>query len=332
MGGRRPRRHVLGAGRARVLAAHDADVQAGAGAHVPRLLQPRVPCAVAGQQLPRHDDHQPAGPRCLNPALAGRVYNFPVAAVGNEDLVEESLDAYEIGYSGVIANRATVTAAFYVNDSEELDLLHAERRRTGQPIRRPAGRCRRSRSNSSTCRAAFGPGNGLPSSFTYLNFGKVRQKGLELGVDSDIANGFTGFVNYSFQPEPEPSGFDICRDSTCRRATGSTSAPTTRAAGCSATCRSATRARRTGRTCSTARYHGTPMRITLVNGSVGYRVARRQLVTASLKVDQPVQPGDPAAHLRRRHEAAGRRRAPHAVLRTRRPRRPGRRGVCFALS
>ena len=55
----------------------------------------------------------------------------------------------------------------------------------------------------------FGPGNGLPSSFTYENFGKVRQKGLELGVDSDITGGFTGFVNYSYQPTPEPSGFDI---------------------------------------------------------------------------------------------------------------------------
>ena len=55
----------------------------------------------------------------------------------------------------------------------------------------------------------FGPGNGLPSSFTYENFGKVRQKGLELGGDSDITGGFTGFVNYSYQPTPEPSGFDI---------------------------------------------------------------------------------------------------------------------------
>ena len=63
----------------------------------------------------------------LVPALAGRVYNFPVAAIGNADLEEESLNAYEIGYSGVIANRATVSAAFYVNDTEELDLLHPDR-------------------------------------------------------------------------------------------------------------------------------------------------------------------------------------------------------------
>jgi outer membrane receptor protein involved in Fe transport len=39
----------------------------------------------------------------LNPLLAGRTYNFPVVAIGNPDLEEESLNAYEIGYSGVIA-------------------------------------------------------------------------------------------------------------------------------------------------------------------------------------------------------------------------------------
>ena len=30
------------------------------------------------------------------------------------------------------------------------------------------------------------PGRRLPAQFTYLNFGKVTQKGLELGVDSAV--------------------------------------------------------------------------------------------------------------------------------------------------
>ena len=55
----------------------------------------------------------------------------------------------------------------------------------------------------------FGPGNGLPSEFSYENFGKVVQPGFEIGVDSAITGAMSGYVNYSFQAEPEPHGFDI---------------------------------------------------------------------------------------------------------------------------
>ena len=54
----------------------------------------------------------------INQLLAGRLYNFPVVATGNENLKETSLDAYEVGYTGTIRDRATVTAAFYVNDTK----------------------------------------------------------------------------------------------------------------------------------------------------------------------------------------------------------------------
>src|SRR5687767_15276778 len=55
----------------------------------------------------------------INPALAGQLFNFPVAAVGNADLRQETLTAYELGYTGVINNRATVTAAVYWNETED---------------------------------------------------------------------------------------------------------------------------------------------------------------------------------------------------------------------
>ena len=38
-----------------------------------------------------------------------------IQSVGNPDLTEEKLDAYEIGYTGFVAGRATLSAAFYVN-------------------------------------------------------------------------------------------------------------------------------------------------------------------------------------------------------------------------
>jgi outer membrane receptor for ferrienterochelin and colicin len=52
-------------------------------------------------------------------------------------------------------------------------------------------------------------GQGFPASFTYRNFGKTTQKGLELGVDTAASRYVNLFVNYSYQAEPEPDGFDI---------------------------------------------------------------------------------------------------------------------------
>jgi iron complex outermembrane receptor protein len=225
----------------------------------------------------------------LNPALAGRTYNFPVAAVGNEALVEESLDAYEIGYSGVIANRATVSAAFYINDSEnpifftQNGSYRASNPPPGWPLP-PAAL------ELIYLSGRFGPGNGLPSSFTYENFGKVRQKGLELGVDSDIANGFTGFVNYSFQPEPEPSGFDISElnlPSRHRFNAGTTYTGRRLLGNLSLSYASEA----FWQDVLDSRYHGYTDAYTLVNGSVGYRLT--DSFTASLKVinlfDQEIQ-------------------------------------------
>jgi outer membrane receptor protein involved in Fe transport len=144
----------------------------------------------------------------LNPALAGRVYNFPVAAVGYEDLEEESLNAYEVGYSGVIANRATVSAAFYVNDTTASIFFTqtASYRATNPPPGWPLPPAVLEMIYAS---GRFGPGNGLPAEFSYRNFGKVRQKGLELGVDTSLTPEASAYVNYSYQPTPEPTGFDI---------------------------------------------------------------------------------------------------------------------------
>ena len=66
---------------------------------------------------------------------------------GNPNLKETSVDAYEIGYSGVVAKgRAIVSAAFYVNKTHGRHLLHRGRDRQrydrDQPAAR-AGRCRR---------------------------------------------------------------------------------------------------------------------------------------------------------------------------------------------
>ena len=70
---------------------------------------------------------QPINLGLFSPALAGRIYPLPVSIQGNPDLKEQSLDAFEIGYTGVVAKRATVSAAFYVNNLKN-DILFTQDR------------------------------------------------------------------------------------------------------------------------------------------------------------------------------------------------------------
>ncbi|MEP7116070.1 MAG: TonB-dependent receptor [Acidobacteriota bacterium] len=150
------------------------------------------------------------------PALpGGPVYNFPVGAVGNQDLREQQVDAFEAAYTGVIHKRATVTAAFYYNKSKD-DIFFTQngRYRASNP---PPGWL--------TKLAVVGPATalgilevlppscvgqttcisgGLPSSFTYLNLGTVKDKGIELGVDAAVNRALNVFANYSYQFEPVP--------------------------------------------------------------------------------------------------------------------------------
>ena len=89
-----------------------------------------------------------------------------------------------MGYTGVIRKRATVSAAFYVNDTKD-DIFFtqvASYRATNPPPGWPlppfvleALYCPANPPPGRPC--PFGAGNGLPAAFSYRNFGKVRQKG-----------------------------------------------------------------------------------------------------------------------------------------------------------
>ena len=82
---------------------------------VPGLLQPRLSLAVGDQQPPR-PGHRAAGQPRPSLGVAERSTRCRSTSPGNPDLEEQSLDAFEIGYSGVVANgRAMLSAAFYIN-------------------------------------------------------------------------------------------------------------------------------------------------------------------------------------------------------------------------
>jgi outer membrane receptor protein involved in Fe transport len=140
----------------------------------------------------------------FSPFLAGRVYLLPVGAVGNPDLQEQSMDAYEIGYTGVLGGRTVLTAAFYHNRTKN-EILFTEDdtgrwTHTNPPPGWPI--------DPLAIFVATG-GQGWPGRFTYLNFGRTTQRGVELGLDSQVAPGVSVFANYSYQATPVAHDFDL---------------------------------------------------------------------------------------------------------------------------
>ena len=219
---------------------------------------------------------EPINLGAFSPALAGRTYYLPVQSVGNPDLNEQSLDAFEVGYTGVVGGRATLSGSFYVNRTKN-DILFTELRdqrytATNPPPGWPLP----------PAVIALVPGASFPARYTYLNFGRVTQKGIELGVDSAVNSNINVFANYSWQAEPEPDGFDISELNlppenrfnvgvgfTNRRALGNLSISYADSA--------------FWQDVLDDRYHGTTEAYTLVNGGFGLRWFEGQLTT-SVKV------------------------------------------------
>lgn len=139
----------------------------------------------------------------IDPQLGGRTFFFPVVAAGNEDLDEESLTAYEIGYTGTFANRLTASASFYVNQTT--DNIFFTQVSTYSSARPPPGWPL----PPDVLDLLNQAGSGIPSEFSYRNFEKVTDKGVELSFDARVTEDWKVFANYSWQAEPEPEGFDV---------------------------------------------------------------------------------------------------------------------------
>jgi outer membrane receptor protein involved in Fe transport len=136
----------------------------------------------------------------LSPALAGRSYVFPTLAQGNKALTEQSLKAYEIGYSGVINNRMSVSAAWYYNDMKNEINFTQDAGYSSKNVP-PGWPLPPSYLDLIIASGKFGT-LGLPSHYTYVNFVKVKYQGLELGFDAQATRNVQVFANYSWQPDP----------------------------------------------------------------------------------------------------------------------------------
>jgi outer membrane receptor protein involved in Fe transport len=136
-------------------------------------------------------DLGPAGP-----------FQFPMIAVGNSQLKEERLTAYEAGYSGKFG-RASLGAAVYVNYTKNMIQFTQVGTYASQapPQGWPLAPAVLDQLNAA--------GRGLPSRFTYLNFDRVADRGVELSAEVPVTLLISAFANYSWQADPRPAGFEL---------------------------------------------------------------------------------------------------------------------------
>jgi outer membrane receptor protein involved in Fe transport len=141
----------------------------------------------------------------INPAYGNAIYYVPTHAVGNLDLKEESVDAYEVAYTGYIGRRSMVSAAVYYTKYK--DGIYFTETGTWTATTPPPGFPGLGPFPGSAIWAGFIAATGLsfPSGYTYRNLGTVENKGIELGIDTMFNDVFQGFVNYAFQSDPIPS-------------------------------------------------------------------------------------------------------------------------------
>ena len=159
-------------------------------------------------------------------------YTIPIGVVGNPSLLQETLTAYEVGWSGALNDWMGASAAFYLNDMRDsIDFTdhtfwsgenpppgwNEAFSEVGDFIGRlgavlPPGTLPPAIAaiavNPGTLIDALGglAGVQLPASFSYINRASARNSGFELGLTGRRGN-FGGFLNYSWQAEPVVEGF-----------------------------------------------------------------------------------------------------------------------------
>jgi outer membrane receptor protein involved in Fe transport len=236
----------------------------------------------------------------LPPPLQGAVAQpFPlvVYAVGSTELREEALTAYEVGYTGNLTPRTTLTLAYYVNDVDDsINFVTLPTSQDPYTPQAPPPFWVESGLPPVLLGALAQQGVFLPrTAFQYLNVGPVRNQGLEAGVEHVFTKSVSGFVNYSWQkdpevlddPEPFPAEelglppthrFNVGVNLQHRRYLGSLSVSHTTQAFWSDVL--------------TPAYHGYSEPFTLVNGSFGVRFAEGRVTTllrATNLLNQDVQ-------------------------------------------
>ena len=176
----------------------------------------------------------PGGPRIPEALLPAPVGFFsPLHFAGNPELLAERLFAYEAGWAGALNDWIGASASVYVNERRDvIDSTVTGLWSTGNPPpgwnqafagvqqfiagyarRLPPGTLPRPvaaiAENPAVLVDILGATTGLelPSALGWVNRESIRDSGFEVGLNGR-RGGVGGYVNYSWQSEPEAKGFD----------------------------------------------------------------------------------------------------------------------------
>lgn len=118
---------------------------------------------------------------------------LPITAIGNQDLKEESIDAFEIGYTGQFnANRTTLSASYYLyKNSNNIQIVPISFYGPDNP---PPGW---------PLPPQFVPPFAFPETLQYKNVGALRNQGFEIALDHRLSKDLAFSANYSYQKDPE---------------------------------------------------------------------------------------------------------------------------------
>ena len=136
---------------------------------------------------------------------------IPALALGNVDLVEEHLTAYEVGYVGTFDNGLTLTLAAYRNETEDTIDFYVQR--TYGPTNFPPGvppqvlPCFAVPPGTVPQCPLGGLAGVVPSNFSYRNIGEQTDQGFELSLNQRIGTNWNWFLNASWQDTPRPVAF-----------------------------------------------------------------------------------------------------------------------------
>jgi|GEM_PF-521709 len=165
----------------------------------------------------------PLAPAAVRPAFSAP-FNFIVKNVGNPNLKQESVTAYEVAYTGTFKDKTTIGIALYRNETDDninfASIQPSASFPAGIPpfdIYTPA--------NAPALLGITTTGVPVPGTLigflnqiapligqtirlprtvsTYLNLGPLQQDGLELSIDHRFDNHWSMSANYSYQAKPK---------------------------------------------------------------------------------------------------------------------------------
>jgi len=134
------------------------------------------------------------------------LFVFPSAAIGNPELGEEKLDAFEVGYVGTF-KKATFTFAAYRNETTDgTDFFAKEFYSSSAPP--PGWPLPPFIPIAPGVFLPTVPADTFPSLFSYRNIGEAVNQGIEVSLELRPTRAWRISANYTYQKAPEVTGID----------------------------------------------------------------------------------------------------------------------------